>query len=188
MNTPAATEATEILEIVDAELVDGAELAKRPPVNVVVEACPAFRIIRDTVVADGESFPRADEHRAGLHRPQARQDEDRAARCAQHPRQPGHHPRAAPGLVREGRPGRLADHHHGVRRRRRRPPHRHGEGPVERAGHHGASLAERNYAVDWAPGSTLAEDTTRPDADVEHDPLDAVPLWGGAEPPPSEPG
>ncbi|MFI8265306.1 hypothetical protein [Streptomyces sp. NPDC085665] len=44
-------------------------------------------------------------------------------------------------------------------------------------------LAERNEAGDWNPDSTLADDVyNRPDGSIDiskHDPLDAVPLFGG---------
>ncbi|MFE1270541.1 hypothetical protein [Streptomyces sp. NPDC058758] len=44
-------------------------------------------------------------------------------------------------------------------------------------------LEERNQAGDWSPDSTLADDVyNRPDGSVDitkHDPLDAVPLYGG---------
>ncbi|MEW1657925.1 hypothetical protein [Streptomyces sp. NPDC093707] len=56
----SATQATEPVEVIDAELVDDA--AVRLPANVVVEPAPAYRITRHTVLAEGELPPRADEH------------------------------------------------------------------------------------------------------------------------------
>ncbi|MFC4508479.1 MULTISPECIES: hypothetical protein [Streptomyces] len=57
-----SAQATQAAEIIDAERV-GEEAPIRLPDNVVVEAAPpAFRVTRDTVLAEGELPPRADEH------------------------------------------------------------------------------------------------------------------------------
>jgi hypothetical protein len=55
-----ATEGTDDAEIIDAELVD--DDAPTPlPANIVVEAAPTFTVTRNTILAEGELPPRADE-------------------------------------------------------------------------------------------------------------------------------
>lgn len=48
------------VEVVDAELVDS-DAPTRLPDNVVVEAAPAFRVTRHTILTEGELPPRADD-------------------------------------------------------------------------------------------------------------------------------